>query len=98
VVALSSLDGDIEHTQREYLTMTYSCEKMGICNAKAEILYRARKKQYHCRTRGRKKCRKEKSQNRRYINNAQRRKIARISWHNQEMTMIYANNTIVSIK
>ena len=43
MVALSSLDGDIEHTQREYLTMTYSCEKMGICNAKAEILYRARK-------------------------------------------------------
>ena len=33
----------MEHTQKKYMKMTHSCEKIGLCYATAKILQRGRK-------------------------------------------------------
>ena len=43
VVAICHENGDIEHTQKKYLKMTHSCEKIDLCYATAKILQRGRK-------------------------------------------------------
>ena len=71
-------DGDIEHTQKKYLKMTYSCDKKLISVMQQQKVCNVAEKNKSTveRTVG-KICRQEKFRTHRYIKNTQRRKTAR---------------------
>jgi len=76
VVAIHHEDGDIEHTQKKYMSETDTHLRKNwslLCVSKKSAMLQ--KKQRHCRMRGRKDTRKKKTANRRCSKNAQRRKI-----------------------
>ena len=77
VVATCHKDGDMEHTQKKYMKMTHSCERIGLCYATAKFLQRGRKNKVAVECAAEKIFPYEKTATRRCSKNAQRRKIAR---------------------
>ena len=62
VVATCHKDGDMEHTQKKYMKMTHSCERIGLCYATAKILQRGRKNKVAVECAAEKDSRTEKPQ------------------------------------